>query len=103
MLYALVFSSLWLVGHVIAAADPSWTTYLLNGGPFAVVVLLIILDKLTTPGERDRLRTENTELKKQVQQLNENILRDVLPVLTQLNVLITQTVDALRRKKDDST
>lgn len=69
-----------------AAADaPNWVSYLLNGGPFAIVLLLIIFDKITTTGERDRLRNENDELRQEIKDLNVSIRNEVMPPLVQLN------------------
>jgi hypothetical protein len=96
MILAFIFSAVVFAARMLAATDPSWTTYLLNGGPFAVVVLLIILDKLNTPGERDRLRVENELLKKQVAELNESIRKDIVPALTQVNTLNAQTIEVLK-------
>jgi di/tricarboxylate transporter len=90
---------MWFFARVVATTDPSWTTYLLNGGPFAIVVLLIITDKLTPPGERDRLRIENETLRKQLDSLNENIRHEIVPLLTQLNILNTQTIEALGKTR----
>jgi hypothetical protein len=99
MTLALIFSLTWFAARTLATTDPNWATYLLNGGPFAVVVLLIITDKLTTPGERDRLRLENENLRKQIDTLNETVRREIVPLLTQLNMLNTQTVEALQQAK----
>lgn len=68
---------------------------MLKGGPFAIVLLLIILDKLGTNSERDKLRTENADQRKQIQDLNEEIRKEVVPVLTEMNTLMSDTVQAL--------
>lgn len=85
------------VGILAADATPpsSWISYLLNGGPFAVIVLLLILDKLTTPGERDRLRVENARLAAQVDTLNANIRNEIVPALTENNRLTAEVVKVL--------
>lgn len=80
-----------------------WVSYLLNGGPFAIVVLLIILDKLTPPGERDRLRTENLQLREEIKVLNANIRDEIVPPLVQLNTLMKDVVEELADiRRDDS-
>jgi hypothetical protein len=96
------------VSLMVAAEEAAtdWTTILLNGGPFAIVVLLIILDKLTTTGERDRLRAENKELRDEVKVLNTSIRDEVVPPLVRLNGLIADVIEALakvRYQSDDST
>lgn len=62
--------------------DVNYVNYLLNGGPFAVVVLLLVMDKLTTPGERDRLRIELTASHEREERLNVNIRETVVPLMT---------------------
>lgn len=85
-----------MLSLILAATQtPDWISYLLNGGPFAVVVLLIIMDKLTTVGERDRLRTENNDLKGQIKDLNESIRNEIVPPLVQLNTLMKDVVEEL--------
>lgn len=79
--------------------DVNWVTYLLNGGPFAVVLLLIIFDKIGTHTERDRLRTENIELRNKNEELNTTLREDVVPPLTQLTGLMA---DVLRRLDEDN-
>jgi hypothetical protein len=68
---------------------------LLKGGPFAIVLLLIIMDKLGTNGERDRLRLENQALREQNQKLNDTIRTEVVPPLTEVNRLMSETLDVI--------
>lgn len=77
------FSASTLVAQTASevSTDP-WVDTLLKGGPFAIVLLLIVLDKIGTHGERDRLRVENTSLREEVRELNADIRNDVLPPLT---------------------
>ena len=82
-----------------AAATPDWINYLLNGGPFAFVVLLLILDKLTTPGERDRLRAENAQLREEIKMLNENVREEVVPPLVQINTLMREVIEELSHNR----
>lgn len=81
--YLGVFSTAELVAQAAggATADPYVDT-LLKGGPFAIVLLLIVLDKIGTHGERDRLRIENTALRNEIKELNADLRNDVLPPLT---------------------
>lgn len=83
-----------------ASSSPDWVSYLLNGGPFAVVVLLIILDKLTTPGERDKLRTENEQLRGEIKELNLSIKNEVIPPLIQVNSLMKDVIQEISISKD---
>lgn len=64
------------------SSDLAWVGYLLNGGPFAVVVFLLVTDRLTTPGERDRLRKEVTAAHEREERLNQTIRDDFVPVIT---------------------
>lgn len=82
-----------------AASTPDWINYLLNGGPFAFVVLLLIMDKLTTPGERDRLRGENQQLRDEIKALNENVREEVVPPLVQINALMREVIEELAHNK----
>ena len=81
---------------VFAAAEAiDWVSYLLNGGPFAIVLLLVIMDKLTTTGERDRLKVENISLRDEVKLLNESIRKEIVPPLVQMNELMRDVVKEL--------
>lgn len=100
MVLLAVAAGWWLGASLVIAAtdtsqDPNWINYLLNGGPFAIVVLLLILDKLTTPGERDRLRAENAQLTTEVKTLNENIRNEIVPPLIEMNRLSSELVTLL--------
>lgn len=79
-------------------ANGDFISYLLQGGPFAVVVLLFVLDKLTTTNERDRLRLENQELRTQIKDLNESIRNEIVPPLVQANTLMKDLVDEMAEK-----
>jgi len=89
-----------VLSFVLAATDSgggdNWTEILLKSGPWAIVVLLIILDKLTPVGERDRLRNENTELRKALQETEISNRKDVMPALIESNRLL-----ALYRREPD--
>lgn len=76
-------------------ADPNWVTYLLNGGPFAIVLLLIIFDKIGTHAERDRLRVENADLRNKNDDLNRVLRDEVVPPLTELNRLMAEVLKVL--------
>lgn len=96
--YAYVVAYTWFNSLLTAAEtgnNVDWISYLLNGGPFAIVVLLIILDKLTPPGERDRLRAENQVLRDEIKVLNQNIREEIVPPLVQLNTLMKDVVEEL--------
>jgi hypothetical protein len=69
-------------------SSDNWVDVLLKSGPWAIVVLLIIMDKLTTTGERDRLRLENTELRKTLQEAEIANRSMVIPALTESNRLL---------------
>lgn len=71
-----------------SSGSTDWLTYLLNGGPFAIVVILIVLDKLTTPYERDRLRLELEASQEREATLNDNLRNEIVPALT-------RSIDAL--------
>lgn len=92
-------------GPIIAQTEPAteqatnggmdWISYLLNGGPFAVVLLLILLDKLGTNSERDRLRVENAALREQNQTLNDTVRTDVIAPLAEQNRLMAELLKVL--------
>jgi hypothetical protein len=56
---------------------------LLQSGPFAIILVLILTDKLAPTGERNRLRQEVADYKSEIQKLNDKLLQ-VLPPLTEL-------------------
>lgn len=78
-------------------ADINWLSYLLNGGPFAIVVFLLVTDKLTTPGERDRLRVELTAAHAREERLNENIRNDIVPMMALVHEAATRSTEATER------
>lgn len=82
------------------AAPTDWVQYLLQGGPFAIVLLLIIFDKIGTHAERDRLRVENENLRTKNDELNTVLREDVVPPLTELNRLMTDVVKRLDEDRD---
>lgn len=65
---------------------------LVQGGPFAIVLLLIVADKLAPTGERNRLREDNVRLVKELKDLNLSIRRDVVPALVQATALMQQLI-----------
>lgn len=91
MLTVLALSAWWAV-EAPANGGMNWVNYLLNGGPFAIVLLLIVLDKLGTNSERDRLREDNKTLREQNQKLNDTVRQEVVPPLTELNRLMGETL-----------
>lgn len=66
-----------------STSDPFVDT-LLKGGPFAVVLSLIVMDKIGTNGERNRLRDENKEMREEIRGLNETMRSDIIPPLTEV-------------------
>jgi hypothetical protein len=100
---ALVLSALPLAGEAPADAVGSPPTdligYLLQGGPFAAVLALILFDKLTPTGERNRLREEVKENKQIIAELNKQLL-DVLPPLTEMLPLLRELADSRIRDRE---
>lgn len=82
-------------GILAAGEGTTWQDYLLNGGPFAVILLLVALDKITNTSERDRLRTENDTLREEIKVLNESIRGDIVPPLVQINSLMKDVIREL--------
>lgn len=76
------------------ASGTDWTGYLLQGGPFAIILILILMDKLAPTGERNRLREENEKYKADIQTLNNKLL-EVLPPLTEAAHVMTRVGDLL--------
>jgi hypothetical protein len=90
-MFAWTLTAFMVLGVLFQASGPSsdnWIDVLLKSGPWAVVVLLIILDKLTTTGERDRLRLENTELRKALEEAEQAYRKEVTPALVEGNRLL---------------
>lgn len=85
----------WLAAEAPIQQTSDWLGYLLNGGPFAIVLLLMILDKIGTNSERDRLRIENAALRDQNQNLNDTIRTEVVAPLTEQNRLMVEIVQIL--------
>ena len=85
-----------------SAGDP-WVDSLLKGGPFAIVLLLIIMDKIGTHGERDRLRSENTELRQEIRELNKSLREDVAPLLKSNTDTMKQYVDFLEQREREAS
>lgn len=92
-------SNILVLAATSGASGGDWLSALLQGGPFAIVVLLIILDKLTTPGERDKLRTENEQLRGEIKELNNNIRQEIVPTLVTINTLMKEVVEELSISK----
>jgi hypothetical protein len=94
-------SSIPLVAGILAQAAPvestDWIGYVLNGGPFAVVVFLLVTDRLTTPGERDRLRRELTASHEREAELNQEIREEIVPHVTRGIEAMTLSREATER------
>lgn len=78
-----------------ASPESSWLTYILNGGPFALVVFLFITDRLTTQGERDRLRAELDASHEREEKLNDAIRLDFVPSVTKSLEAIAQSKELM--------
>lgn len=87
-----------LAALVMVLASTDWTAILLNGGGFGIMVALIIADKLTTVGERDRLRLKNDAQEQDIKALNESIRNDILPPLVQINGLMKDVIKELSQR-----
>ena len=76
-----------LAAAIWAAEAPSvgdgFMDALLKGGPFAVVLALIIFDKLGTNSERDRLREEVKTERAKNQELNDTVRSEVIAPLAE--------------------
>ena len=94
MLTPLTLAAWWAVESP-AETSNDWVSYLLNGGPFAIVLLLILLDKLGTNSERDRLRIENAALREQNQTLNNEVRTEVIAPLAEQNRLVAEMLRIL--------
>lgn len=93
-------SVLLLVLLAADTSDPSASVVdaLLKGGPFAIVVLLIMLDRLTTPGERDLLRKQLQESQARERALYEGIKSDLAPALVANGALIAENTRIFNEK-----
>lgn len=97
MNYALTLTSIPAL-HLLAAESPNYIDILLNGGPFALMVGLVVMDKMTNTSERDRLRVENEVLRNEIKILNESIRGDIVPPLVQVNGLMKDIIRLLSEK-----
>lgn len=97
--YASILSILGVIaqanGDAAGGITTDWIGYLLQGGPFAVVVILFVFEKLVTPGERDRLRTENKQYQKDIADLNLVIRDQIIPLLGQNNETMRRVFEEL--------
>ncbi len=87
-----------------AQDSTNWLDYILQGGPFALVVVLFVLEKLVTPGERDRLREENNKYKEEVVALNLVIREQIIPLLGKSNDTLEKVYNEITirdRLRDD--
>lgn len=78
-----------------ATAPTDWFSIILQGGPFAIVVILFIFEKLVTPGERDRLREENKKYQQDIADLNLVIRDQIIPLLGQNNDTMKKVYEEL--------
>jgi hypothetical protein len=83
-----------------AEADPASGVIdvLLKGGPFAIVLLLVIMDKITTPSERDLLRKKLDESQARERALYEGIKTDLTPALVANGALIAENTRIFNEK-----
>lgn len=93
MLYLALLPSGWLLAQA-SAGDP-WVDSLLKGGPFAVVLLLIIMDKIGTHGERDRLRKENDELRAEIRDANKTMREEIVPPAIEMTKQTSRIIEIL--------
>ncbi len=92
---AVVSSSYWAAEATGESTGSTIADALLKGGPFAIVLALIILDKLGTNSERDRLRTENQSLRDLNQTLNDSIREEIVAPMSEQNRLMAEVVRLL--------
>lgn len=77
------------------AGDIQWIGLLLNSGPFAIVVYLILSNKLITPGERDRLIAEVKAAQDREQKLNDYVRTEIVPLITRSTEASARNTEAL--------
>lgn len=92
-------SAAYIIAAEATSSPPDWVSALLQGGPFAIVLILLILDKISLPGERNRLIQENEQLRQDVKVLNENIINEIVPTLVKMNALMSDVVEELDAKR----
>lgn len=88
--------ALWLLAQ--SSALPEWASPLLNAGVLGALTLLWVLDKIGNQSERNRLREENAELRRELREQNEIFRKEVTPPLIELARLLPQILDALVRR-----
>lgn len=77
--------------------DLQWVAILLNSGPFAIVVYLILANKLITPGERDRLIQERQASQAREEKLNDFIRTEIVPLMTRSTEAAARNTEVLER------
>ena len=99
MLYAATVSA--VVAWVLTATNPTGSIedYLLGYGPLGIVLLLVVMDKIGTHSERNRLREENAALRDELRLANEITRRDILPPLIKVTELLPQVVERLTSRR----
>lgn len=100
----MIISTILYIGLIFAqeaTADTEWFSYLLQGGPFAIVVFLFLTDRVATTNERDSLRAEVKLLNEQIEELNKEIRKEIVPALVAVNTVTRDAMDALKRRQHD--
>lgn len=88
-----------MVASSHASASPDVLSYLLQGGPFAIVVLLVVMEKLVTPGERNRIYEVNQILREELRKTNEDLRQEIVPPITQIVQLVPEMIRVIGNKK----
>lgn len=100
MLRLLLIPTAAFFAQTTGGVESGWVDALLKGGPFAIVVILILLDKLATPTERDRLRAENAELRGEIKALNEELRTQLVPLLADVAKILSRFENQMRGGRD---
>lgn len=73
-----------------------WVSLVAQGGPWAVVVILILIGKLVPERAHDRVIQENVELKQKLAHMEDLIENQVIPAMVRY-------ADGLSRRADPGT
>lgn len=75
------------------AGSIDWVQILSQGGPWAIFVLLIIMNKLVPQGSHDRVIKENEQLKVKLERIEKVFEEQVIPAMVRYSDSLSRRVD----------
>lgn len=102
-LAATATSAWWVLAQSGGDGGLDFTDLIERFGFPTVVVLLFVFDRITNTSERDRLRSENAELRRELKDQNEILREKIMPPLVDLTRLLPSVIaaaDVPRRRRE---